>query len=411
MSNWKDESSILMERRFNSNGITRCNDCSLYIPSYSLDEHNALKHSNKQENVENLVYKTRECVRPESSNVIAQNPSHELSLNANDSVVDRIDSSVKSIPIQKEFRYGKENQISSVWANGRYASIESSKNEMSSRKNLLPRDARPLIRKSNTKKKLRSSSQMHSNEMFGIRDLSLDGAQGRPKKPLCDLSANGAQSRPKKPLRDLSLDGAQSRPSKPLRDLSSDGAQSRPKIPSVFELFNQNPNTSVSKDSDKFHPEADHKNRRSSSASKKPGIPEDYVKCQFCLNFMHPHHLEGHIQRKHAVGEQVRARLYRSKICENLMAAGHIAADANRAHQNVDTKQNNKDNFIRCTQCNSKMHIDSMPHHMLCKHNAYEGSIGIVWHRKRNDDEINQWFKDGMVFVKDGELYIKPRND
>lgn len=363
MSNDRSSVKAYSQRHHHINEFHFCKVCNLFTSYSTLDEHNALKHNIKQ-NDNNVVYKRK--TRSELFSIM--NQFRELSLNTNNSV-DRIDSSVKSIGSYHKLEEIHINSVCSEVRTRRTYSNEFSGDKVKTMNNMLPRDARALIRRSDiltTEKKNRSSSEIRSNVHIGMI--------------------------------------------KQRRDLSLDGAQSRMTIPSVLKLFNLHQDKSDSNYTHLFRSGPSHVIRHSVVASKKPIIPEHFVKCQICLNVMHQDYFEGHLQRKHKDnmnGEPVNVVFQKCNICDKRMPKEYIDAHVERSHRNAE---NNKDNFIRCAICDSFMHIDFMRGHLLRKHYSYNGSIGIAW-PQFNDDEISQWLNDGLVFVSNGAIYIQQCND
>ncbi|XP_055306342.1 uncharacterized protein LOC129570673 [Sitodiplosis mosellana] len=412
--------------KFSSNGMSRCDDCEMFVPFHSMAEHMASKHTVKQsesdQHEESTVYSLKNHY--EKIDAIVRQPFRDLLPNSRNSV-----HRSKEVRVHRNGSVGKgsekvdEDHNGSIdKANGTdiystdFSDVPTKESKVKhSRKKLdvsnvqsvelseaaeaikrLPREARPSARLANA---------------MAFKKLSSDGMVS--KKTSVDTTATRKSSAdtmiPKKTS--MHRSSSQMRPSDmpalikpPRRGMSVE--PNRPKIPTVFEMFNirrsEMQGSNAEYDNDDEHPP-----RRQPSV--KENVPKNSVQCPLCSNMMHKNDFKGHLLRKHYTGHgtlNIEGDEHsKCDICGNLMPQEHIQAHVERTHGNAGGAEKNKDHFIRCNYCAAYMHIDYMPGHLFRKHKSHEGSIGIIW-PQYTDEQVIQWFNDGMIFIKNGAIFV-----
>lgn len=198
-------------------------------------------------------------------------------------------------------------------------------------------------------------------------------------------------------------------------------ASDRKKIPTAFELFNvrsrsefRSPKTGIDYASS---PEDEHMSkllpipRRSVSMSRVPVIPENFEKCQFCLNIMHKDYLQSHIERQHYA--EVEESTSKCKVGDDSTRNPHKKDRTERGRGKGKTTKpgKEKEGFIHCKICACFLHEDYLPGHLVRKHRTdHIGSIGVFW-SQHTDQKMNEWLNDNRVYVKDGVFYVHQAED
>lgn len=176
---------------------------------------------------------------------------------------------------------------------------------------------------------------------------------------------------------------------------ASRSAQKRP-IPTAYELFNIGRPRSEFDDGQSngiknngFGSKSKAMMGRSSSMSRVLTLPVNFVKCRYCFNIMHKDYMNGHMERKHK--QDVEHHRHVRAITKKIVNGSTAAADDNAK-------------FINCTFCSALMHNDYMASHLVRKHKAQNGAIGVTW--DYSDDEIREFLNANVILVKDGVLYV-----
>lgn len=222
---------------------------------------------------------------------------------------------------------------------------------------------------------------------------------------------NGHNSRSTRRFNDLMKLNKFDRVSTPT--IESDGTVRRRSIPTAHELFNvrsfsEMRTTKPNHDINSMYGNGNTSSqlatpRRSSSMSRAQPIPDNLEQCRFCLNIMHQDYLEGHIERQHHV--------------ENEAIETDTPAKSKKAHKKTKNRatvkaikapkvEKVKENFIRCKLCDSLMHTDYLPGHLVRKHRTeHGGSVGIIW-SQHTDDQLNKRLNQCGIFIKNRILYV-----
>lgn len=206
------------------------------------------------------------------------------------------------------------------------------------------------------------------------------------------------------------------RVSTPMIDSNDISSVRRRSAPTVYELFN------VRSMSEMRTPKPNHDiksmtgntsspfvtSRRSSSMSRAQPIPEYCERCPYCLNIMHKDYLESHIQRQHYVeNDDIEKNSSVKNKTPHMKSMNHAKSKASKTPKGDKKKGKPKgDNFVRCNLCDSLMHNDYLPGHLVRRHRTeHGGSIGITW-SQHTDDQLNKRLNGSGIFIKNRIFYF-----
>lgn len=160
----------------------------------------------------------------------------------------------------------------------------------------------------------------------------------------------------------------------------------------------------------------EHVGRKKQRKENCPILTEEFVLCEVCNNRMPKNAIQPHMKRVHGDcnknggdhsdeenGPNLIEEFGFCEVCNNRMQKKAIQSHTKRVHGDYAGAGGAKP--IRCKLCQSVMHADYMPAHLLRKHRPNIG-IGIIW-PQYSDDEVNDWIADDMVFIKDGSVFLE----
>lgn len=160
----------------------------------------------------------------------------------------------------------------------------------------------------------------------------------------------------------------------------------------------------------------EHVGRKKQRKENGPILTEEVVLCGVCNNRMPKNAIQLHMIRMHGdynknagdhSDEENAPNMIEEfgfcEVCNNRMQKSAIQAHTKRVHG--DKARTGGSKSIRCKLCQSVMHSDYMPAHLLRKHRPNIG-IGIIW-PQFSDDEVNDWIADDLVFIKDGAVFLE----
>lgn len=371
---------------YSSNGVSRCDQCQMFIPYRSMAQHIAEHHVNQSvtdQNNDNTVYSVKN--RYEKINTLFRKPfrdvhnstfsskmGYDRGSDAKNDVPDHCNRN-DSMEMVSEVLYDDLPGLNEVKTKQMRKKLELPNdatmdlNEVAAALDEIPRESRQLV-------KMPKPPRKTVAEMMDSKRPPADGSASK-KTP------NHRSSSQMRPL-DMPPLVKTSR-----REMSVE--PNRPRIPSAYEMFNIRGSNEVRDQK----PEHENGYEHRQPAPSYHDVPKHSIQCPLCSNVMHKNHFKEHLMNKHYDCSGTLAvdndKYSKCNICGNQMPQEHIASHIERSHGSVAEANKNKDKKVDCQYCPANLHIDYMPGHLVRKHKAHENSIGVIW-PQFDDEQINQ---------------------